>query len=329
MKRSLVFGALALTALFSFATPSHAAIFFADDEAVSITQPTQGSAFLAGETIAIEKAVRGDLFCAGLDITINAPIEGDLICAAKTITINAPITGDIRVVAIRTENQSTVNGRGTVFSSRLIFGPRAAIHREWNTWTQTTEASPTFSGEPFLSTNQNNEGITNPSQEKRLSWLLLRYLTAIASALTVALVLGLFFPQRTSLAIAGMKKKPRIAIQLGIIATITAPVISFLLILTIVGIPFGFALLALWVALAYSAQILTASMLGHLISHQWIKDQKRLTYFAPAIGIPMLWLLFFVPVIGWIMRFIAITIGFAGIWITTERFIKKQVQKSP
>lgn len=329
MKRSLVLGGLALAALFASAAPSHAAIFFADDEAVTITQPTQSSAFLAGETITIEKAIRGDLFCAGLDVTINAPIEGDLICAAKSVTINAPITGDIRVVAIRTENHSTVNGRGTVFSSRLVFGPQAMIHREWNTWTQTTETSPTFSGAPFLASNQINEGITKPSQEARFSWLLLRYLTAIASALTVALVLGLFFPQRTSLAIAGMKKKPRIAIQLGIIATITAPVISFLLILTILGIPFGFALLALWVALAYSAQILTASMLGYLMSHQWIKDQKRLTYFAPAIGVPLLWLLFFIPVVGWLIRFIAITIGFAGIWITTERFIKKQVQKSP
>lgn len=317
--------------VFCFVGPqaSYAAVYFADNQTVTFSQPAPTSAFLAGETIAIEKPIKGDLFCAGLNVTINAPIDGDVICAAKHITVNAPIAGDIRVVAISTNVRNTVAGRGTIFTSSLSFFAPATVQREWNVWTQKTTIPNHLVGSEFLAINHVTDDRASFEPPTDIEWFLLRYFTAIATALALALGFGVVFPERVALAIRAIKQKPRMAVQLGVIATITAPIISFFFLLTIFGIPIGFALLAIWVALAYSAQILAASMLGHLITHQWIHERKLLAYFAPAVGIPLLWLVFFIPIIGWVARLLAIMVGFAGIWLTTERFIKKQVQKTP
>lgn len=307
---------------------THAAIFFADDDKVVLTQPTQTSVFLAGETVVIDKPVRGDVFCAGLSVIINAPVEGDLLCAAKTITINAAVDGDVRLVAMSSVINARIGQRGTVFTSALTIGDKAILQNEWNAWVQTSNLSPQSLGMNHVALNQFNDDPAEPRPDHRFDWMALRYLTAIASALAVALMLGFIFPKRVPLAISGIIEQPILAFQFGVIATIAAPLLSFLFILTIIGIPIGFGLLALWLALAYSAQIFTASLLGHLLSQQWIKDRKRLTYFAPAIGIPLLWFLFFLPLIGWFIRLIAIIIGFAAIWISTKLFIKSKIPQA-
>ncbi|MFO0764743.1 MAG: hypothetical protein U0487_01720 [Patescibacteria group bacterium] len=329
MKRVALFCLIALTASIAMPPTGKAAVYFADNQKVTFAQPSPTSAFLAGEVIDIEQPVKGDLFCAGLRVTINAPIDGDVICAAKYLSVNAPIAGDIRAVAITTDIRNTVSGRGTIFTSALSFFTPATVQREWNVWTQKTSMPNHLVGAEYLAINHVTDDLSNVKPPSDVEWFLLRFFTAIATALALALGFSVVFPERTGLAVRAIRQKPRMAVQLGVIATITAPIISFFFLLTIVGIPIGFALLAIWVALAYSAQILAASMLGHLITHQWIHDKKLLAYFAPAVGIPLLWLVFFIPVAGWVARLIAIMVGFAGIWLTTERFIKKQVQKSP
>ena len=326
MKSAYALFCLFIMTLTVIPTATQAAIFFADDDNVTLSQPTQTSAFLAGETIMIDKVVRGDLFCAGFSVTINAPIEGDVLCAAKSLQINAPVGGNVRLVALSTLIDTRISQRATIFTSALTIGKNAILQNEWNVWAQTSDLVPGYLGANHLTINPFGDDPAEPRPDNRLPWLGLRYLTAIASALAVALMLGTVFPRRVPLSITGIRKQPVIALQFGIIATVTAPIASFLFILTIIGIPLGFGLLALWLALAYSAQVLTASILGHLLTQQWMKDRRRLTYLAPAVGIPLLWLLFFLPLVGWFVRIVAIVIGFAAIWVSTKNLIKS---KSP
>ncbi|MCA9384522.1 MAG: hypothetical protein KC662_02330 [Candidatus Magasanikbacteria bacterium] len=302
-----------------------ATTFFPEDKTL-LNSYSHESQFLMDESIVIEQPVQGDVFCMGLNVTIDAPVYGDVLCAAKTISINAPVTGDIRLIALNTTVSADVQQRATIISSTLNINTGARLHSEWYVWSKKVVSQLFPDQERFIQLKPLFGFKTAFSKQDYLYRLFQRYLISIASALTFAFILSAIFPKRIEDAYEQIIVKKRYTLLWGAWLAMGIPVLALLCIFTIIGIPIGFALLAIWLAFVYSAQLLAGGLLGHVLAQHFQPSKRRMLLLSPGIGIPLLWLFFYIPFIGWLFRLIAICIGFAGMWYGAESLMKRRVK---
>lgn len=109
-----------LVILLLLVTPSSAlAATVRADTAITITEPTEGNAYLAASDIRVLEAVTGDLVVAGGTIDASAPISGDALIAGGTIGISAPIAGDVRIAGGRVFLGAPIEGELAAFAGHL------------------------------------------------------------------------------------------------------------------------------------------------------------------------------------------------------------------
>lgn len=302
-----------------------ASTFFPEEQTV-LNEASPESVFVMDERIRIEKPIEGDLFCVGVTVEIHAPVRGDIICAARTITITAPVRGDLRLFSLTTSINAAIAQRASIVSSALYLGKKAQVTHEWYAWGSTLEhqllpdQAQRIRWKPLF-------GIASRlTREERIAFFTVRYALSVASALAIAFFMGVLFPQRIQNAYRFMEKRKRYALLWGAWLAIGMPVVALLCIFTIIGIPVGFAILAIWFATAYSAQVLAAGLLGLIIVRHWHPRESLMKFAAPAVGIPLAWALFYLPVVGWFFRILAISMGLAGMYFSAKEKIGKNVE---
>lgn len=100
------------------------------------------------------------------------------------------------------------------------------------------------------------------------------------------------------------------ALGLGIIAFIATPILAVVVSLTVIGLPVGLTLGGLYVLGLYLAHIVAGFWLGQVIlrAFNWSKNR----YLALILGLVILWLLRFIPVVGVIVGLVALILGLGG-----------------
>jgi len=83
---------------------------------------------------------------------------------------------------------------------------------------------------------------------------------------------------------------------------------------TIIGIPLSVVALLLWLPALYIAQILTAMVLGQAILVRFREDKATSAVIAMLIGVPILWLIYALPFLGFLAGFAACVIGLGIMW---------------
>jgi RDD family protein len=249
---------------------------------LAASETTNGAVVLIGGTGEIDGVVNGDLVLIGSKATVAGTVNGDLVTIGTNLSFisGAVANGDYVSVA------SEVKGEQELRTN----GERVSL----NTY------SPVV---PVV-----KEALTNIVQLRPMSpssifgWMLALVM------LFVRLLLALIFPKVFAGTEAIIRDRPGPSLLIGLAVILGGAVLSFLLAITVIGIiALPFLALALLILNVFGGAAVCYSI-GKRITPQ-IATQRYATYLWIICGTVVIWVLYCIPVIGFITAGVVSLLG--------------------
>ena len=331
---------LSLLSLIQFTLPNYAqaARYYTDDQSLTIGQNEviDDDLYLAAGNIEINGTINGDVVAAAGQIIINGKINGDLIIAGGQINLNGSVKDDVRVIGgdvtvkgtigddllagagtLTIEKKAIVNGDLTLGAGQAMIGGQVGpVHA--GIGQITFESSAKVNGDLiYISDSQavirdgaTITGKTTYHQPKKNDYNFQNAFTAsrLLGVLIFLIMAWLFYlsmPNKTKQLTHNWQDKFGINLLWGILFLIVTPIISLILMVTIIGIPLAIGLTFLYIALLYLGMIVGAIALGDWLLNMGKKDKQLPTnWLTVLVGVIILSLISSIPVIGWIVKLI-------------------------
>lgn len=316
-----------------FATESYNDNIMAIDETVVANGTANGLIMLCGSTISSN--ANGDYaFIAGREVNISGNITRDAFVVGETVTIENTgiINRDLYVCASKVIINGAVNRNIYVASSELLVGDKAYIRGDVHSATDKIVISETANilgtveyrsdasvvsipesiqvNRIEVETNKNQGNVSKSFDfNEKILELLMVFVTFI---LMLAIVPEFFtkIDERYALNAKELFK----AFGIGVLLLIVVPIVSIILMVTIVGLPIAFVALLLYII----AFIITGAVAGYTIVKA-IFGSKVNKFVAGTAGVIGYKLLMCVPVLGGIVYFFCISLTLGVMYMTFRK----------
>lgn len=274
---------------------------------VTLNGKVGGEALLAGGRINVGNSadIQGRLWAAGRDVTLAGKYGKGIKAYGQNISLAGEVNGDVRLTAEKIEllPGAKINGALTYTSrEELKVDPtqvsgtvtRAPAPKEWRGWDERRSAKDrdwTSRGPSFR------------------PFLLMGLIAAVA-------VFILLFPNATRAAQQEVGASPWQSLGLGAAMLFTLPPIAILMMITVIGIPLGLALLALYPVLLLVGYLTTALYIGERSAVALKKDTTNAIWMRigfAALALLALGLIRLIPFVGGLVVFVTLLIGM-GAW---------------
>jgi cytoskeletal protein CcmA (bactofilin family) len=292
---------------------------------VTLSGSVGDTARVAGGNVIIESPIANDLVAAGgtIDITSEASIGGDLVVAGGTLQINGPVRGNIWVTGGNVVINSTVGGTvHGVEVDELRLGPNAVINGNLD---YTGEQKASIANGAVVKGEQNFKQERRQSDDETAGAL-----AGIATAgtlfkLIAAVLVSLFaiwlLPRFLVKSSEQITSDPLKIGLLGFATLILMPIVSLiLLILWWLGV----ASLLLYLFLLVVSTIVVYVFVGWWVLKWWYgRDKKRyeLDWMAGVVGPAVVTILWFIPIIGWLINFILWLMALGALMLQLWNFV--------
>jgi len=298
---------------------------------IEIKGTIEGNVYAAAEKIKITGLVRGTIHAAGSEVLVSSQVDGSLYAAGSRVEI----TSDARVnrAAALAGSELKVGGSygdrvflaasDATVSGKIGQGLRAA------TTTLTLTETAVIGGDvryesPQSATIANDKAITGrvihdqPQQQSQQATWGLRVVDALLgyarNLVLAAVFLAIFGRQLTERAQA-FRKQPLPSLTRGLLLIFFVPILAFISLITIIGIPLGILGILGYIAGFILAPIAMSFVLGiqftrtaaHEVSASTYGQRLQLT----ALGLVGFSILIALPIFGPVLGFFLYTIGFS------------------
>ncbi len=279
---------------------------------------------ITGKTINIIGDINGDTIvaCNYLNINDTSKISGDLLFGAENINIDGLIEGYINGAGNEITINGKVKGNIDIKSDNLIISSTANI--EGNLTYTSEEEANIQEGAKITGLTTYKAIDANKKQNKVIKNKIISFLMAFITGMIIILIA----PKRLTSIAKSIRMNPAESIGWGILTLFIIPIISIIAFITIVGIPIGLIILALWLMAIYLAQIPVGLFIGSwIINHFRTIDKKIIMITAFALGLIILRLLKMIPHIGFSINIAIIVFGI-GATIVSEKKLRSEMQKT-
>ena len=263
---------------------------------LSISSTIENDLFAAGSSVRVEREayIGKDAYIAAGDVTVESSIHGNAFIAGSTVTLDGiTIDGDLHLAAAKLVIGENVTITGSLIANRDI---------EIQNHERLTYAA-----------NYTYDNVKSTSDSKKD--ILKEEVLDILSMIFLGLILAMLFPK--------LFKKMEVKVDklddfcktslYGLALLIVVPILIILSFVLIVGIPLAVILFALYLISILTASIISATILGYNINKNFIQRDYN-PYLSIMIGIVVLKVINFVPVIGPLANFIAFIYGLGFIY---------------
>lgn len=313
---------------------------------VRIAGTVDGDVYCAGQDVTISGTVKGDVICAAQTITISGKVEGSVRAAGQVVRLQDTIERSASIAAseIIVEKQSSI-GRDATFAGGTLdldgtVKRDAVVASGDTTVTGTIGRNMRFTGTTLqmqdkalvagsleytsnktadiASTATVKGDVTHHTPERRDQKVFNvgEFIVALIIMTASAVVLVLLFPQqihRVSMIAANSLGKTLLA---GLLASFVAPIALITLSLTVVGIPLAIAGLLIWILLVMLSMPIAAYYLGSMVL-----SKAKNAIAIMAVGMVLLVVLMYLPLVGWFAAFMAYFIGTGAL----VRYLKRRM----
>ncbi len=338
MKKKLVSGLILLIVLFA-ALPYSAGA--ADEDLLKHT--SSGNAFGGGDDLQIDQDIQGDLVLAGSrleingntgddfigaggDLIVNGNISGNIIAAGGSIRVNGNVGGDVAAFGgqITLSRDSVVEGDVLLGGGEVTLDGIVNGNGEISTGTLKTgdgfklKGNLELQAENYPSNLKNNVGgnlnITqanateNQYEKTSEGFGIFSFILGLLASLALGLVLIYLFPGFVSGLAELIKDSPLKAGLLGFLILVFLPVLSIVLLITMFGWSLSVLTILLFVLALLIATVPVKLLAGEIIYTKiFKKDAGKMVYYL--IGAVIFAIAYEIPLVGGLIRFIALLIG--------------------
>lgn len=275
---------------------------FAGGRTISISGTVNQDVRAAGQTITVSGKIHGDLLIAGESLSIlpGAVIDGDLLFMGKTLTIEGEVKGEVRALGSEVSVAGGKTGKLSVRAENLTL-TNATISGDvtYRSSSELIKDSATVISGKVTRLEMPAEGDMRP--ERPLAAFSLAKIFMLLAMVWLAVWL---FARPASAAVDEAIARPVKNILVGVAVLIAIPIISIVLLFTVVGLPLGSLMLFLYGALIIVAKIISALLVGAVLARIFTKEY-RVTYLWALVGVAAMTLLPWIPFVGWIPTWVA------------------------
>lgn len=329
MKYQILLAGLLLLAFF---IPHVPAFEVRNGDNVVINSPISDDLMVSGSAVTINAPVKSVTFCGG-KLTINAPVEGNLIAAGGQITVNAPVGTDIIAAGGSIEINGDVEGKVLAAGGRVSMNGKASNIAISGGTVDMGEKSH-VSGDAMISVaghttagmvagrsqTKGEKGGFGPSFDLEKAGNLISVILMGLSVLFTAglLILGIILvhliPDPFRTVVSCVKRKTLLSFVSGLSGIIITILLILILLITLVGIPIAILIgLSLGIGLLLST-LFSGTVVGYFIAEKTGHEISLARAFV--LGFLLLQILFLIPVLGFILKLIAVFIGLGALFMT-------------
>ncbi|HPJ29884.1 MAG TPA: hypothetical protein PLZ42_00660 [Methanothrix sp.] len=312
--------ALLLTLIMATA-PGGMGLEFMGDDVVSIDSPVEDDIFAGGDTVNINAPVDSAVIFGGR-VNVDAPIKGDLIVAGGEVDLNSEVGGKVLAAG------GTINLRGDVERNVVMAGGTVRILSTSDIGMDAAISG----GEVYNAGNVTGtlwvnagdfENTGTAGEVKYQMWEeheAAREPEALISTFGILMILGFLivgvlilrlFPESMSSVDGEIRRSPLVRAILGLGLIVASMVLIFVSMVTVIGMPLGFLLLALFVAALLVANLFVSFSLGRWIARALNRNLGDMPAFV--LGYLILSILFLIPLVGFLIELLSISLGFGGL----------------
>ncbi|MEI7452293.1 MAG: polymer-forming cytoskeletal protein [Candidatus Falkowbacteria bacterium] len=320
-----------------------------------------GDVICAGQNVVINGKVDGDVICAAQSLNINGEVNGNvrvagnnidingavarnvnLMSATALISANAKVGRDILLAVDKSEFRGTVGGSIYGAANNLLVAGTVGdginvkigqYNGDKNTGLIIADGAKvagnvTYSSEQEAKINKDNVGgqIVRQAESQARPNLFLAYIMsqfyAIFSALLVGLIIVSLWRKTTIKITDRIKTDHWASIGWGFILFFVSPIICIILALTVIGIPLALILAGLWLLANFACKLLTAIFIGRLIFKKLKQKESEKLLLEMTVGVFVCWMIFSIPILGWIASLWAICMGCGASWLVFRKIEK-------
>ena len=291
---------------------------------------TEGIRVIAGQLI-VSGQVGGNMTVVGgtANLTSGANINGSLVALAGSVSVFAPLGRGISAGVGQMTIASTVGGNIFAYVGQLILTPNARVAGNLTYWSD-MQAQIQEGAQVIGTTTRNVPPAREPREpvdRARIQAALTRAafivrLVDFVSALVIGLLLiyvSPFFTQRT---VETIRKEPWKSLGVGLLALIVTPIIVFILMALIVGIPLALVLLAIYLISLYISRIFVVLLVGELI----LKNVARA--WALVLGLVLYEVITLIPFLGPLVVFFVFLFGLGAILLAGRNYYRQLQAKN-
>ena len=269
--------------------------YYAAGNRIDITTPMGGDVVVGGRQVDIQQPVSGDILAAGWRVTLAARAEDDVRIAAAEVVVNAPVSGDLTLAGgdVHLGPQASIGGRSWITGRRVRI--EGVIDRELRIAGETVilageirqpvsvmaETVDILPGARLLAalTYQSPQDVRiaagavvegpiifdriPPGEARRArSFPALSGFLFAVHLFVGGLVLTWLLPRFEGATVAKLRVQPARSLLAGCSVLLATPVIALMLIITVLGLPVGLALGALYGIALVVGLVVTALFMG-------------------------------------------------------------------
>jgi len=269
--------------------------YYAAGNRVAITTPMAADVVVAGRDVDIASPVAGDVLAAGWRVTVSAQADDDVRIAAREVVIDAPVRGDLTIAggdvrigpAARVSGRSWLTGQSVRIEGMLDREVRIAaaavtvggeIRRPLEVVAERFEILPTarvlapvaYKGSTDMRVAQ-GAIVNGPVTYDRIPEREARRARAFPAATTLlfsvhlflaGLLVVVFLPRVETSVVGTLRAQPGRSFLGGLALLVAPPLAAVLLIVSVLGLPFGLAVGALYAIALFCGLVATAFFVG-------------------------------------------------------------------
>ncbi len=276
---------------------------------ININGKIARNAMLFGSNIYLgdESSVGWDVFMAGATGAIRGKIGRGLKGNAASMVISGEIKNDVFLQLDKSSKSTLIIGQGARIGGNLNYtaGKEAEIADK-----------AIISGEVIYNVPEAK------TFKKPASWMkfwIWGMIYSIFAAIVIGLVLVTLWKDRIKNLTDGMTNKVGRSIGWGAIIMFLTPVAVVLLFMTVIGIPLGLILIGIWIIALFISKVIAGIAIGQIVFAK-IWPKKKFSLIWPMVaGIVVSWIIFSIPVIGWMLSLVAVWWGLGSLCIQCKK----------
>ena len=280
---------------------------------ITILSQVLGDVRVGGGNIIVGGDVAGDILAGGGEITLSGKvIGGDAVVAGGTVRMDSEVKGNVKIAGGKVYVNAPIEGNVDIKAGNLTLGPKADIKGNLKYESAnlvTIEEGGKVRGETVFTKLKGSDGMKKNAGKGILGFFTLVLLAKFVMLLVAALIVGLVFRRYSKELVEKATKNPLKELGRGVVTLIVLPVLSIILLVTVIGIPLGILGLLSFIMLCIYGAIITPIFLGTLV-YKWIfrKSDYIINWKTILLGTVVYLILGLIPFIGWIAMSIAVAI---------------------
>jgi hypothetical protein len=312
---------------------------------VNISGKVDGDLLVAGGTVIVSGEVTQDIRAAGGNIVISgvvgrnvtsvggnveiaksAKIVGSLATGAGNLDINSEIPGNVNVAAGSVQINSNVGGNVDAGVGQLTITSVGGVGGDVSYYSDTDatiDKSASISGviirkDPAVHLKgRSTEDARNRVQNFGKAFGKGVRLIGFLSALLIGFIMVRFFPKCLLKVSDTLKSNPLRSSGYGLLTLFGVPVFSIMLMITIIGIPISFIVVALYLIYIYLVKVFFSYSLGQFLVKK--ANIKTNDYIVLTIGLIFYTLISFIPFFGGLFKFVILIAGLGAMVISSRQ----------